>query len=218
MTEIERMDDFFAARAEGYDEHMLNNVEGCREGYLKMASLLPGNALKLLDLGCGTGLELEGIFKSNPSISVTGIDLSQAMLNKLKQKYTDKHITLINADYFTYDFGVSTYDAAVSFETLHHFTHEQKLGLYRKVYAALKLSRPYVECDYMVAKQSEEDYLFAEAQRIRREQRIPDGEFYHIDTPCTVENQLTLLKRAGFEAAEAVWRSGGTTIIVARKR
>ena len=60
---MERMDDFFTARVDGYDEHMLTNVEGCKEAYVEMAKLLPQNCNTLLDLGCGTGLELDEIFK-----------------------------------------------------------------------------------------------------------------------------------------------------------
>lgn len=65
---IEQMSDFFTARAENYDEHMLKDVEGCREGYEKMAELLPKNTQIVLDLGCGTGLELDEIFKRIPFI------------------------------------------------------------------------------------------------------------------------------------------------------
>jgi tRNA (cmo5U34)-methyltransferase len=211
----ETMSGFFAARAEGYDSHMLNEVEGCKEGYIKMASLLPEGVQTLLDLGCGTGLELDEIFKKNPSIDVTGIDLTEAMLARLKRKHPDKHLELINADYFTYDFGVSKFDAAVSFQTLHHFTHGLKAGLYAKIRDALKPSGIYIECDYMVEEQSEEDRLFQEARRIREECGVPEEEFCHIDTPCTVKNQLALLEGASFLTADMVWRKGSTTIIVA---
>ena len=44
---IEQMSDIFTARVDGYDEHMLNNVEGCRDGYIKMAELLPQGAAGL---------------------------------------------------------------------------------------------------------------------------------------------------------------------------
>lgn len=64
---------------------MLNSVRGCKEGYIKMAELLPHDVNNILDLGCGTGLELDEIFKTKPLIHVTGIDLTQAMLDKLKQ-------------------------------------------------------------------------------------------------------------------------------------
>ncbi|HBM74705.1 MAG TPA: class I SAM-dependent methyltransferase, partial [Clostridiaceae bacterium] len=109
--EIEKMSDFFTARVDGYDEHMLNEVKGCKEGYVKMAELLPRNTAELLDLGCGTGLELDEIFKINPDINVTGIDLTQAMLDKLKQKHPDKNMSLINANYFDCDLGICKYDA-----------------------------------------------------------------------------------------------------------
>ena len=51
---LEKMSDFFAARTEMYDEHMLCEVEGCKEGYKKMAGLVPSDCESLLDLGCGT--------------------------------------------------------------------------------------------------------------------------------------------------------------------
>ena len=59
---LERMEDFFARRIDGYEEHMLQEVEGCEEGYRRMATLVPGHTLNLLDLGCGTGLELQAIW------------------------------------------------------------------------------------------------------------------------------------------------------------
>ena len=76
MQSLEEMRAFFAARVDIYDEHMRNEVEGCREGYARMAALLPEGIYSLLDLGCGTGLELEGIFARFPDLRVTGIDLT----------------------------------------------------------------------------------------------------------------------------------------------
>jgi SAM-dependent methyltransferase len=81
---LERMDEFFAARLDGYDAHMLHDIEGLQDAYAEVARLVPENARALLDLGCGTGLELEEIFKLYPDIGVTGIDLTQAMLDKLR--------------------------------------------------------------------------------------------------------------------------------------
>lgn len=215
--EIEKMDDFFAARADGYDEHMLNEVEGCKEAYEEMAKLVPNGTKNLLDLGCGTGLELEGIFERLPDISVTGIDLTKEMLDRLSEKYPDKNITLINGDYFKTDLGKSCFDTAVSFETMHHFSHEMKTGLYKKIYDSLKNNGVYIECDYMVETQEEEDHWYAENSRIRGEMSIPEGEFYHYDTPCTIENQIKMFTAAGFAKSEKVFRLGGTTIIIAYK-
>ena len=217
MPLLEKMSNFFAARADGYDKHMLDNVVGCREGYIEMAKQLPDDCQTLLDLGCGTGLELEEIFRRFPTIAVTGIDLTQEMLDALSRKYASKSPILICGDYFTADFGDVPFDAAVSFETMHHFPKEKKHALYQKIYDALTPNGVYVECDYMVDTQDEEDALFAACKTLRKEQGIPDDVLCHFDTPCTVENQKKLLNGVGFSVVEEVFRMGGTKMLVARK-
>ncbi|OPJ60157.1 class I SAM-dependent methyltransferase [Clostridium chromiireducens] len=214
---IEQMSDFFTTRVDGYDEHMLDKVEGCKEGYVKMAELLPKDADEILDLGCGTGLELDEIFKSMPFIHVTGIDLTQAMLEQLKHKHPDKNLSLINANYFDYDFGTCKYDAAISFQTMHHFSHEDKIKLYSKIFNSLKTHGCYIECDYMVESQEEENFYYRENKRIRKEQGVPDGEFYHYDTPCTIDNQIMMLSKAGFKTVKMNFRVGNSTIVIAKK-
>ena len=214
---LEKMADFFTARVDEYDSHMMNDVVGCKEGYIKMAELLPETVVNLLDLGCGTGLELDEIFKIRPNIKVTGVDLSKAMLGILKQKHPNQDLTLINANYFDYDFGIEWFDAIISFQTMHHFSHEQKIQLYSRIYSALKPGGKYIEGDYMVIEQKDEDYYFKESVRIRIEQNITDGEFYHYDTPCTIENQLKMLRLAKFEKVEMVWRIENSTIVVAER-
>lgn len=215
--EMEKMSDFFTARVDGYDDHMLNNVEGCKDGYIRMAELLPKDVVQLLDLGCGTGLELDEIFKRFPSVNVTGVDLTKAMLDQLKRKHPDKNMTLINESYFDYDFGTCQFDAVVSFQTMHHFSHDDKIKLYSKILTALKEGGQYIECDYMLEKQEEEDYYFSENKRLRKEYGIKEWEFYHYDTPCTISNQIDMLLKAGFQNAEMSWREGNTTIVVAQK-
>jgi SAM-dependent methyltransferase len=212
---LERMDDFFTERAEIYDGHMMNGCEGCREGYIEMARLLPPTARNILDVGCGTGLELSEIFRRFPNVNVTGIDFTQAMLDKLKEKYGDKNIKLIHASYIGYDFGTQKFDAAISFETMHHLTRRQKSGVYSNIHRALKPGGMYIECDYMVIDEKEERFYFEENLRIRKEQGIGGQELYHYDTPFTVDNQLRLLSDAGFRQAKQVWRLGGTTIVKA---
>lgn len=215
--ELEAMSSFFACRADFYDEHMLNGVAGCREGYEKMASLVPKDCGALLDLGCGTGLELDEIFRRLPGLRVTGIDLTREMLEKLREKHPGETLTLICGDYFKEELGTEQYGCAVSFQTMHHFSHEAKTELYTKICRALKPGGVYIECDYMVETQEEEDFYFSENARLRREQNIPDGSYAHYDTPCTTANQITMLQNAGFRKAEQVFRIENTTMLVAEK-
>ena len=214
---LENMSDFFTARVEGYDEHMRSNVKGCQEAYQELAALIPSPCEQLLDLGCGTGLELEHIFELYPNVHVTGIDLTQAMLNKLKEKYDGKSLRLICGSYFDVDFGGSSYDCAVSVQTMHHFSHKAKLELYNKILNSLTCNGRYIECDYMVETQEEEDFYFAEYDRLIAEMGISKEGFYHYDTPCTIDNQIEMLKCAGFKDVKKIFRKENTTIITAKR-
>jgi len=213
---LEEMSAFFTARLDGYDQHMLRDVDGCREGYEAMALLLPENTKKLLDLGCGTGLELDFIFPRLPDLAVTGIDLTQAMLDELRRKHPGKALTLVCGSYFDVDFGTSAFDAAVSFQTMHHFTPDKKRALYERVKKALKPGGVYIECDYMIEDEAEEAFYFAELERMRREQNLPPDEFVHYDTPLTILHQTAVLREAGFSCVERKMRVENTTILLAK--
>ena len=145
---LEKMGAFFDARLEGYEAHQLNCIESAREFYPFTASCLPRSAdAAILDLGCGTGLELEEYFRLNPDASVTGIDLSEAMMKALRDKFPDRKLSLVLGSYFDVPFGEKTFDAAVSVESLHHFPAEQKEALYRKLHGALKEGGFFVVSD-----------------------------------------------------------------------
>ena len=211
---LEPMADFFTARLDAYEEHMLRDGD---DAYRKLAETVPENTKILLDLGCGTGLELDWIFKRFPGISVTGIDITQAMLDKLKQKHPDKKLKLICGNYFEFEMGKNMYDSVISSETMHHFSHGEKISLYSRIREALKPGGVYIEADYMIDDQEEEDETYAENARARAEQGIPDGEFFHFDTPCTVKNQIAMLEEAGFSKVEFVFRFKMDVILLARK-
>lgn len=215
---LEEMSSFFDARVSGYDAHMLDTVKGCAQGYQMMANYVPEGANRLLDLGCGTGLQLEAIFKKIPEIQVTGIDLCNSMLKQLSEKFSQKAIRLIQGSYFDVPFEPEHFDVALSFQTLHHFKKEKKLTLYKKIFNALEEGGIYLECDYMVEVQEIEDEHFRVLDQYRKDHGIDENVFLHYDTPCTVENQKSLLEEAGFEAVMVLWRMENTTLIRAIKK
>lgn len=216
MNSIERMDEFFTARIDFYDAHMLTNIEGINEAYARVAALLPENASSLLDLGCGTGLELTAIFDRFYGVQVTGIDITRAMLDRLIRKFPGKSLHLICGDYFTVDLGQRRFDAALSFQSLHHFTHNEKRSLYRRILRALRPGGMYIEADYIVKTQAEEDAGFARCTALLGED-CKNMKAYHIDVPCTVQTQVALLIEAGFDEVvqDRVWEN--MAIIVAKK-
>lgn len=165
---LEKMDDFFKKRVGGYDEHMRNDILGASEFYPFTASQLPKKASsRVVDLGCGTGLELEDYFSMNPDAIVTGIDLSATMLDVLAKKLPGKALRLIRGSYFDIPLGNEIYDAAVSVESLHHFSAETKIALYRKLHSSLKKGGYFILTDYFAESPEQENALFAEFARLK---------------------------------------------------
>lgn len=211
---LEKMAEFFENRLNGYDEHMMTGIEAADEFYPFTASLLPtAKGSRVLDLGCGTGLELEKYFPLCPSARVTGIDLSEAMLNALKKKFTDKDITLIVGSYFDVPLGENVFDAAVSVESLHHFTKDEKIPLYKKLHTALRANGYLILTDYFAATDDEEQTHRNNLNALKAEQGIRDDEFYHYDTPLTVQHEIEALLEAGFASVQ-VLKFWGTTYTI----
>jgi len=208
---LEKMSDFFESRLADYDEHMLSCIESAQAFYPYTANCLPANeCCRILDLGCGTGLELEAYYAINPSAKVVGIDLSQGMLSALRAKFTDKDITLICGSYFEEPFGKHVFDAAVSVESLHHFTKGEKVPLYKKLHGALKEQGYFVLTDYFALSEEEEQLHRQTLIRLKKEQGLADDAFYHYDTPLTVQHERQALLEAGFSAVEVLAHWGAT--------
>ena len=208
---LEEMGAFFEKRLDGYEEHQLTCIESAEEFYPFTARCLPQtDGANVLDLGCGTGLELGYYFKTVPSARVTGIDLASGMLLALHEKFPGKALTLIADSYFDVPFGESTFDAAVSVESLHHFTQEEKIPLYEKVWRALKPDGFFILTDYFAVSDEEERFRRAELLRLKEEQGIHDDAFYHFDTPLTVEHEKEALMAAGFSSVTILKNWGPT--------
>ena len=210
---LEEMDSFFTARLEEYEEHMLGPWAAV---YSYFPTLLPENAKKVLDLGCGTGLELDEIFKLRPELSVTGIDLTPSMLEKLREKHPDKDLTLINGSYFDVSFP-GPFDAVISFESIHHFTADEKRPLFKKIYDTLKDGGVFLNNDYFACCDEEEKLLRDTCDRLRKRRNITDGTFVHFDTPLTAEKEMQLLREVGFSSVTLDTSVKNGAVVIAKK-
>lgn len=197
---LESMAGFFDARAEEYEAHMTPWAAQ----YEWMARELPAGTKRLLDLGCGTGLELDCIFRRLPNLEVTGVDLAGGMLDLLRRKHPGKVLTLVQADYFVWEPQNASFDAVVAFETLHHVSAAKKAELFAKVHRWLRPGGVFLECDYIASTPEMEELAFAECTRRRARDKVPEDAFVHFDTPLTLEHELDALRAGGFASVEVL--------------
>jgi tRNA (cmo5U34)-methyltransferase len=212
------MANFFNRRANSYDEHMRRSVALFDKFYGNVAKPIDRtkDPIAILDLGCGTGLELASIFDRAPNCQITAVDLSSEMLAKLSEKYHDKgeQITLVCVSFLEFEIGQERWDYIVSVMAMHHLTYEEKLRLYRSIYEGLKPGGLYIEGDDVVTGKEEEE-LLKRYDRLRRMYPEVANGAYHIDIPFCPETQLRLLSNAGFMTAETSWEGEQAAVFVA---
>lgn len=211
----EEMASFFNERAEGYEKHMKETVNSFHLYYQLVSSpIKPTNEpIEVLDLGCGTGLEIKGIFEKAPNAKVTCIDMSKEMLNILQVSYKEykDQITIVNDSYLKVPFEKGKYDYIISVMTMHHFLEDEKLKLYKKMRKAIKTDGRYIEGDYVV-EQSKAKELLEEYRNAYEKHGLEAAGLYHIDIPFSMETQKKLLQKAGFNKFETVFKEGEHTI------
>lgn len=139
------------------------------------------------------------------------------MLEMLKLKFPDKSITLIQGSYFDVFFDENIYDAAVSVESLHHFTKEEKLPLYKKLLRSLHPGGYFILTDYFALSDKEEQMHRQTLLRLKAEQSITDNEFYPY-APLTIAHEKSVLKAAKFTEIEVLSSWGDACTIRATKQ
>ncbi|MEA4884897.1 MAG: class I SAM-dependent methyltransferase [Clostridia bacterium] len=225
----ELMAEFFDRRVVMYEEHMREAIPAFDEFYSSVAAHIPATSapLSILDLGCGTGLELDFVFARASSARITAVDLSLEMLSKLRAKLEHSpygpQVTIVHGSYLTIPLPARHFDYAISVQTMHHFTPGVKRCLYSRIAGALKGGGMYIEGDYVVSPE-EERLLFARYAEIVKSLRAAgaieeddpvDGK-YHIDIPLSAESQVAVLREAGFADVEVVFTQGAAAVFCAR--
>jgi len=105
--------------AENYDSQPGNLMIDLDEQlFTKMLNDLHVANKQVADIGCGSGRHWRKLFDKDP-LSLIGFDVSEGMLNKLKEKYPQANVRHIADDLFS-DVPDANFDAIVSTLTVAH--------------------------------------------------------------------------------------------------
>jgi tRNA (cmo5U34)-methyltransferase len=209
---------FFDARAAGYDGYMRGHIFSettFAQFYQAVSSPIEktGEPLNILDLGCGTGLEIEALLQRAPNAVITGVDLSANMLELLRTRYIAhmSQVTLVTDSYLAMPFGTQAYDHIISVLTNHHLLHDAKRKLYTRIHAALKPGGKYIEGDSVVPADMEYQFLDEYYEQAALVPPAQNG-YYHIDVPLSIGTQRSLLLEAGFRDFELLWQMDSAAV------
>jgi tRNA (cmo5U34)-methyltransferase len=186
----EEMKSFFDLRADGYDDHMAAILEDYHNFYRNIVASFQNTdkPINVLDLGAGTGIELEYIFDKAPYANITAVDLSVEMLKRLVNKYDSyrSQIKTITDSYLSIDLALHSYDYIVTVMSLHHLMPVKKIDLYKKLKGALIPGGVFIEGDYIVSAE-EEKRLLNEFYKYKKNNPLIEDGNYHIDIPFSEE-------------------------------
>ncbi len=99
-----------------------------------LKSKLSKEGLRILEVGCGTGLTLEFLAQSSRDYSLYGLDVSDTMLRQAAAKgaFADNRPRLALGDADKLPFRDGTFDVVLSTRFIHQFPHETKRQLWRE--------------------------------------------------------------------------------------
>ena len=227
---MERIRKHFEEEAKEYDGIIKNLIPYYNQMVVALVNAIPfsnQDEIDVIDLGCGTGSISKAVQSSFPRASMTCVDISANMLDIAACKMSDFNNTkYINSNFYGFNFD-RKYDAVVSSLALHHLeTKEDKFEFYRKIFDALKPEGVFVNADVVLASSDKlQDCYMKEWKRFMCK-NVSESEvdskwmpsYYAEDRPISLMEHFELLKEAGFENIDVVWKYYNFAVYMAVKK
>jgi tRNA (cmo5U34)-methyltransferase len=177
-----------------YLPEMFAEIPGYEELQEAVAEAAPP-AQRVLELGTGTGETALRVLTRHPHISWTGIDSSEAMLARARERLPDADLRLSRLED---PLPEGPFDLVVSALAVHHLDGPGKRELFRRV---ARVTDTFVLGDVVVPERPEDAAIEI------------DGVY---DVPSSVAEQLEWLREAGFDAGASYVRPDLAVFVAVR--
>jgi tRNA (cmo5U34)-methyltransferase len=172
------------------------------EGESALLDSLPRRLNRVLDLGSGDGRILAFIKQGHPHVCAVAVDFSDAMLERLRARFTDDGTVSVVAhdlDAELPDFGCS-FDAIVSGFAIHHLAHPRKRSLYAEVFRLLAPAGVFCNLEHVASATEPLHHQFLERLGVTAETDDPSNKLLDVET------QLSWLREIGFMDVDCHWK------------
>ncbi len=152
------------------------------------------------------------------------MDIADEMLNIARKRFAG--IDNVSYQVLDYSNGLpnEAFDAIISALSIHHLEHEDKQKLFSQIYEKLPIGGLFVNYDQFCAGQDEMNRWFNyywEGQLANSGLTQHDIELWQerkkLDKECSVNEQIEMLRRSGFDKVDCVYTYQKFSVIVAIK-
>lgn len=221
--------DLFDRAAQRYDRARQQLVPCFDDFYGTVLELIPHErdaAIRVLDLGAGTGLLAALIAQAFPRAHFTLVDISDAMLDQARRRFAAEPARF---HFRALDFAAEPlsgeYDVVVSALSIHHVEDGSKRVLFQRVYDALHQGGIFINADQVLGATPEIEGQYREAwlRQVRAKGVSEDDltaalERMREDKMSTLGAQLKWLEDVGFETVNCWYKSHSFAVYSGRKR
>jgi tRNA (cmo5U34)-methyltransferase len=182
-------------------------------------------AIRVLDLGAGTGLLSALVAAAFPNVVLTLVDISPEMLGKARERFAGNPRVRYEVVDLEREALRGEYEVAVSALALHHLEHPLLAAVFRKAYDALVPGGAFINADQTLGTTPENERLYAEQWLADvRANGCTEAEVQaaldrmKVDKTATLENQLAWLRAAGFADVDCWYKRYRFAVYSGRKR
>jgi tRNA (cmo5U34)-methyltransferase len=229
MSHMDKIINHFEDEAGQYDGIIKNLIPYYQQMVEALVNAMPfsrAEDIEVIDLGCGTGTIARAVKYAYPKAKITCLDISGKMLQIASGKLSEaKDTAYINSDFYDFSFD-KKYDAVVSSLALHHLvTKGDKHDFYGKIYSGLNTRGVFINADVVLTSTDILQVRFMEKWKNFMCMNMSKDEveskwipkYYEEDRPVSMIEHFEMLKNAGFEIIDAVWKYYNFAVYIAYK-
>jgi tRNA (cmo5U34)-methyltransferase len=169
-------------------------------GEAALLEQIPADVRFVLDLGSGDGRLLQLVLSARPAARGVALDFSPVMLERLRERFTDSPVEIVEHDFSNSLPELGSFDAVVSSFAIHHLEHPRKRELYQEVWSALAVGGIFCNLEHVASPTPELHLKFLAAIGFTPESEDPSNKLLDVET------QLHWLREIGFENVDCFWK------------
>lgn len=182
-------------------------------------------ALRVLDLGAGTGVLAQHVARAFPQAHLTLVDVAEQMLAVARERFASEpeRFTYVVADFATLELPHG-HDVVMSALAIHHLEDADKRRLFARIYDTLVPGGAFVNAEQVLGETPEVEAAQHRSWLARaRAAGVPDADLaaalerMTADRMATLGDQLAWLAGAGFADVGCAFRDGRFAVYGARR-